>query len=286
VLRVSLALLALLILPATAAASGSGGTLAGPTAQRFTASPTTVAPGAKVTFALRATPGALVRVDVITPDAPAVRVRLGRVGSSGSVRGAWTAAVAAGKYTARLVVTGAGVTRYYRAPLSVAAPTPTPTPAATPAPATLTGTTTTASKIFPVQGPYSFGGPDARFGVGRPGHIHQGQDIVAAEGTPVVTPIAGTVHWTAFQAAGAGYYVVIAGADGRHYVFMHLQQGSIAVTKGAPVTAGQRVGLVGSTGTASGPHLHFELWVNGWWASNASAPIDPLPELQAWAATT
>jgi murein DD-endopeptidase MepM/ murein hydrolase activator NlpD len=134
-----------------------------------------------------------------------------------------------------------------------------------------------------VQGAYTFGGPDARFGTGRPGHTHQGQDITAAEGTPVVTPIAGTVHWTAYQAGGAGYYVVVAGADGRHYVFMHLQQGSTAVTKGQPVTAGQKVGLVGSTGSSTGPHLHFEIWVNGWWASPASAPIDPLPELQAWA---
>ena len=177
------------------------------------------------------------------------------------------------------------MTRYSRAPLSVVAPTPkaTPTPAPVPA-APAAVTTTTASKIFPVQGPFSFGGPDARFGVGRPGHTHQGQDITAAEGTPVVTPIAGTVHWTAYQEGGAGYYVVIAGADGRHYVFMHLQQGSIAVTKGAPVTAGQRVGLVGSTGSSTGPHLHFEIWVNGWWQSLASTPVDPLPELLAWAA--
>ncbi len=156
------------------------------------------------------------------------------------MRGSWRAAVAAGKYTARLVVTGAGVTRYYRAPLSVNVPTPKATPTPTPVPAAPAAVTTaTGSKLFPVQGPYTFGGPDARFGVGRPGHTHQGQDITAAEGTPVVTPIAGTVHWTAYQEGGAGYYVVIAGADGRHYVFMHLQQGSIAVTKGAPVTAGQ-----------------------------------------------
>jgi murein DD-endopeptidase MepM/ murein hydrolase activator NlpD len=57
------------------------------------------------------------------------------------------------------------------------------------------------------------------------------------------------------------------------------------VTKGAAVAAGQRLGAVGSTGGSSGPHLHFELWVNGWWASQASAPIDPLPELQSWAGT-
>jgi murein DD-endopeptidase MepM/ murein hydrolase activator NlpD len=282
VIRASLLLLALLIFPASAAASGSGGTLAGPTASAFSASPATVAPEAKVTFASRATPGALVRVDVIAPGRPAVRIRLGRVGSSGSLRGSWKAAVGAGKYTARLVVSGAGVTRYLRAPLSVVAPTPPP-PAATPIPAQ-PAAVTTPSKTFPVQGPYSFGGEDARFGAGRPGHTHQGQDIVAAEGTPVVTPIAGTVHWIAYQAQGAGHYVVIAGADGRHYVFMHLQAGSIVVTKGAAVAAGQRLGAVGSTGASSGSHLHFEIWVNGWWASKASAPIDPLPVLQAWAA--
>jgi murein DD-endopeptidase MepM/ murein hydrolase activator NlpD len=282
VIRVVLASAALLILPATASAQ-SGGQLAGPTVSRFTASPAAVAPGARVTFALRATPGALVRVDVIAPGKPAVRVKLGTVGDSGSKRGSWRAAVAAGTYTARLVVSGAGVTRYYRAPLTVAAPKPTPTP--TPVPAAPAAVSTPGSKIFPVQGAYTFGGPDARFGVGRPGHIHQGQDITAAEGTPVVSPIAGTVHWTAFQKDGAGYYVVVAGVDGRHYVFMHLQEGSIAVTKRAPVTAGQRVGLVGSTGSSTGPHLHFEIWINGWWASKASTPIDPLPELQAWAAT-
>jgi murein DD-endopeptidase MepM/ murein hydrolase activator NlpD len=93
------------------------------------------------------------------------------------------------------------------------------------------------------------------------------------------------VHWIAYQAAAAGHYVVIAGADGRHYVFMHLQAGSIAVTKGAAVAAGQRLGAVGSSGASSGPHLHFELWVNGWWASKVSTPIDPLPELQAWSRT-
>jgi len=278
VLRAVLAVCLLSILPATASAAGSGGTLAGPTARNFSAAPASVAPGARVTFALRATPGARVRVDVLAPARPAVRVKLGTVGEKGTLRRGWRAAVAAGKYTARFVVTGAGVTRYYRAPLNVIAPTPTPGPAV---PAALT---TTASKIFPVQGTFSFGGPDARFGVGRPGHTHQGQDITAAEGTPVVTPIAGTVHWTAYQAGGAGHYVVIAGADGRHYVFMHLQQGSTAVTKDQAVAGGQPIGLVGTTGSSSGPHLHFEIWVNGWWATKASAPIDPLPELQAWAA--
>ncbi len=279
-MRFALAVLALLVFPAVSSASGSGGTLAGPTARSFVATPATITPGAKVTFTLRATPGARVRVDVLTPGRPAVRVRLGRVGERGSVRGVWKATVPAGKYTARLAVSGAGVTRYLRTALNVTAP---PEPAAPAAPASLA---TTGSKVFPVQGPYSLGGEDSRFGAGRTGHVHQGQDIAAAEGTPVVSPVAGVVHWIAYQAAGAGHYVIIAGADSRHYAFMHLQAGSVAVTKGASVTAGQRLGAVGNTGASEGPHLHFEIWVNGWWASKASAPIDPLPELQAWAAAS
>lgn len=263
-------LLSLLIAPA-AHASSSGGAVA-PTARSFTVSPATVTEGATVTFAFKATPKALTRVDLIAPGKPAVRAKLGRVNATGAVKATWTATLAPGLYTARLVVTIRGTKQYFRQPLAVTAKA---------APVALTST---GSSIFPVQGPFDFGGELSRFGAGRPGHIHQGQDIAAAEGTPVVTPIAGTVHWVAYQAKGAGYYVVIAGVDGRHYVFMHLQAGSTLVAKGAAVAAGQPIASVGNTGGSDGPHLHFEIWVNGWWATKASAPIDPLPELQAWAA--
>jgi murein DD-endopeptidase MepM/ murein hydrolase activator NlpD len=141
----------------------------------------------------------------------------------------------------------------------------------------------TVSGIFPVQGAYSFGGEGARFGAGRTGHVHQGQDIVAAEGTPVVTPVAGIVHWRAYQAGGAGYYVVIRGDDGRDYAFMHFQAGSTLVEKGQRVAAGQRLASVGNTGDSQGAHLHFEIWPDGWYASPDSHPIDPLPDLLAWA---
>jgi murein DD-endopeptidase MepM/ murein hydrolase activator NlpD len=139
--------------------------------------------------------------------------------------------------------------------------------------------------VFPVAGPYSFGGDESRFGAGRDGHVHQGQDISAAEGTPVVAPLASTVTWVAFQARGAGHYVVLRGADGRDYVFMHLKEGSISVAEEAVLAAGQPLAQVGSTGSSSGPHLHFEIWPDGWYSSKDSAPIDPLPQLQAWAAT-
>ena len=72
------------------------------------------------------------------------------------------------------------------------------------------------------------------------------------------------------------------GDDGRDYVFMHLQEGSTAVVKGQVVSAGQILGRAGSTGESTGPHLHFEIWPDGWYAAG-SEPIDPLPDLLAWA---
>ena len=63
---------------------------------------------------------------------------------------------------------------------------------------------------------------------------------------------------------------------------MHLRSGSIPVSTGDPVRTGQLVGEVGNTGRSFGAHLHFEIWVGGWFSGGA--PVDPLPFLQAWAA--
>lgn len=149
-----------------------------------------------------------------------------------------------------------------------------PTPKPTPPPA--------SDHVFPIRGPFSFGGKESRFGAGRPGHKHQGQDMSAAEGTPVVAPWPGTVEVVKFQAGGAGYYVVLDGdAEDRDYVFMHLRKGSILVERGQTVGKGQPIAEVGSTGASSGPHLHFEIWVGGGWYSGGH-PVDPLPLLQSW----
>jgi murein DD-endopeptidase MepM/ murein hydrolase activator NlpD len=136
--------------------------------------------------------------------------------------------------------------------------------------------------VFPVAGPFDLGGDDARFGARRKGHRHQGQDIVAAEGTPVVAPYAGTVEFVRFQRNGAGWYIVLDGNDeDRDYVFMHLRRGSITVAAGQPVAAGQAIAQVGNTGSSSGAHLHFEVWVGGWY--DGGEPIDPLALLREWA---
>lgn len=146
-------------------------------------------------------------------------------------------------------------------------------------------TATTVAGTFPVQGPFSFGGDDARFGAGRPGHIHQGQDVVASSGEALVAPVAGTVTWKANQPGGAGIYVIVRGAGSgvaRDYVFMHIKRGTVLVRPGDTVRQGQQLAQVGATGAASGPHLHFEIWLGGWYTRDG-APIDPLPQLQRWA---
>ena len=105
---------------------------------------------------------------------------------------------------------------------------------------------------------------------------------MAAAGTPVVAPYAGTISSTSYQSGGAGEYVVLDGTDGRDYFFAHCLRRSTIVAEGAPVAAGAPLCQVGATGTASGaPHLHFEIWLVGWRVPGG-APIDPLPELLAW----
>jgi murein DD-endopeptidase MepM/ murein hydrolase activator NlpD len=135
--------------------------------------------------------------------------------------------------------------------------------------------------IFPVLGPHSFGDAANRFGAGRTGHIHQGQDVLASEGLTVIAPLAGTIVTTAYQAGGAGWYAAEHTVDGLDFFYAHCQAGSLAVATGQAVSAGQAICRVGQTGDATGPHLHFEIWIGGWQAAGGH-PIDPLPYLEAW----
>ena len=177
------------------------------------------------------------------------------------------------------------------ATLTVAAPPPpppsvAPAPAPVPAPAPEPGVPTPAQSAaagaaFPVAGPHNFGGPENRFGAPRGTHTHQGQDVLTAEGTPDVAPMAGTISWTSYQASGAGYYAVEHTEAGFDFMFAHCQAGSLAVSAGQAVTAGQQLCRAGQTGDATTPHLHFEMWVGGWQAASGH-PIDPLPYLEAW----
>jgi murein DD-endopeptidase MepM/ murein hydrolase activator NlpD len=135
---------------------------------------------------------------------------------------------------------------------------------------------------FPVAGPFQWPGPGGAFGAPRSGHTHQGFDLLAAQGVPVVAPYAGTVTFVAYQAGGAGYYVVL--DSDYDYVFMHLAAGSTRVRVGQKVVTGQRIADVGATGEAEGPHLHFEVWLGRW--QQGGRPIDPKPLLDRWLAAS
>jgi murein DD-endopeptidase MepM/ murein hydrolase activator NlpD len=135
--------------------------------------------------------------------------------------------------------------------------------------------------IFPVRGAHNYGGAGSLFGADRGDHRHQGQDVAAACGTPLVAAQGGTVTTRAYQAGGAGYYVVIRGAaSGKDYVYMHLK-GPGPLVEGQSVHTSVRIGKVGNTGSSSGCHLHFERWTKpGWYAGGH--PFDPLASLQYW----
>jgi len=134
--------------------------------------------------------------------------------------------------------------------------------------------------VFPVAGPHTYGGPENRFGAPRAGYTHQGQDVLTAEGTPVLAPLAGEIVTSGNQAGGAGYYAVLHTRSGFDFMFAHCQAGSLAVSSGVVVARGQQLCLAGQTGDATAPHLHLEMWVGGWRTVNGH-PIDPLPYLQA-----
>ena len=103
----------------------------------------------------------------------------------------------------------------------------------------------------------------------RWGRMHQGLDIAAPTGRPITAAKSGTVI-VAGWSGGYGQLVVIDHGGGLATAYAH--QSRIAVRTGDPVTPGGLVGFVGSTGHSTGPHLHFEVRVNG-------AARDPLPYL-------
>ena len=130
---------------------------------------------------------------------------------------------------------------------------------------------------FPVLGPHGYGDFAASFGGGRG---HQGQDIFAACGTPLVAARGGIVKFKQYHSR-AGYYVVIDGEKtGTDYAYMHLQSAAL-VDKGDRVRTGQPIGYAGATGRMSDCGLHFEMWRGPGWYSGGS-PFDPLPDLMAW----
>lgn len=131
-----------------------------------------------------------------------------------------------------------------------------------------------ASK-FPVKARVSWGD-----GLGA-GRGHQGQDLMAKCGRPIVAAKAGRVTTVDYQASGAGNYAVVRGTTSKFdYVYMHMLK-EPRVSNGERVSAGQVLGWVGSTGRSSACHLHFEMWTRPGWYKGGSVS-NPEPYLRRW----
>ncbi|HEX5989922.1 MAG TPA: peptidoglycan DD-metalloendopeptidase family protein [Solirubrobacterales bacterium] len=133
---------------------------------------------------------------------------------------------------------------------------------------------------FPILGAHEYGMSAGRFGAGRSGHTHQGQDVMAACGTPLVAARGGIVQYSGYQGAAGNYVVIDGRGTGYDFMYAHLAEPSPLHT-GDTVRTGQPIGVVGETGDAQGCHLHFEMWGPPGWYEGGS-PFDPLPYLEKW----
>ncbi len=124
--------------------------------------------------------------------------------------------------------------------------------------------------IWPVKGDLDsgFGGRRNPFG-GSSYEYHEGQDIEAQIGTPVSATANGTVLCAGWQ-NGYGQVVYIDHGNGLQTRYGHLSQ--INVSVGQTISRGETVGLVGSTGRSTGPHLHYEVRIN-------NQPVNPISYL-------
>ena len=95
---------------------------------------------------------------------------------------------------------------------------------------------------------------------GSRGYGHRGLDVAAPSGTPIKAAAGGTVT-TAGWNNSYGYMLIVSHGNGVQTVYAHCSQ--LIATNGQSVSQGQVIGKVGSTGNSTGPHLHFEIRVNG-----------------------
>jgi len=117
-----------------------------------------------------------------------------------------------------------------------------------------------AGLIWPVSGTVTsgFGGRSSPGGVGST--YHEGLDIAVSEGTPIRAAASGTVIMASYN-GGYGNYTCVDHGSGLSTCYAH--QSSFAASSGQQVDQGQVIGYSGNTGASTGPHLHFEVRING-----------------------
>jgi murein DD-endopeptidase MepM/ murein hydrolase activator NlpD len=154
-------------------------------------------------------------------------------------------------------------------PTRAAAAAPAPAVAPTPVPGV-----SKYLKVFPVQGEYTYFDD---YGAARGQGAHQGNDIMADRGTPLVAVDDGVISkMTRTESGLGGIYIWLRRADGVQYYYAHMDSIAEGLEVGSRISVGQVVGGVGNTGDARSapPHLHFEI-------RNEWTPINPYTHLQA-----
>ena len=133
---------------------------------------------------------------------------------------------------------------------------------------------------FPVRGQIGWGEQDARFGAYRGGRMHEGQDVFAKAGTPLVAIRGGRIVEMGDDGGRGNYVALWSPAARRTFVYLHMLRPS-HVGLGDTVERGERVGAVGCTGSCWGDHLHLEIRRG---RGTTGPPLDPLPLLRRLAA--
>ena len=132
--------------------------------------------------------------------------------------------------------------------------------------------------VFPVKGPVDYSDSFGAYRADLKGHRHQGVDIFAVMGTPLVAVVDGTIEYSRQGIGGNNAHLTDAAGD--YFYYAHMVRFARGLTSGDTVKRGEVIGYVGETGDAAGtsPHLHFEIHPDG------GVAVDPYPYLEAWRA--
>jgi murein DD-endopeptidase MepM/ murein hydrolase activator NlpD len=128
---------------------------------------------------------------------------------------------------------------------------------------------------FPLTAKHSYGDG---YGAGRG---HQGQDVFAKCGATMRAARGGRVQWNKTHSAAGNYLVIDGKGTQTDFMYAHLKRRS-PLQRGDRVRTGQKIGLVGETGNASGCHLHFEAWSGPGWYEGGHALSSVSTLLKAW----
>jgi murein DD-endopeptidase MepM/ murein hydrolase activator NlpD len=97
----------------------------------------------------------------------------------------------------------------------------------------------------------------------RNGRMHQGIDIAKYLGAPILAADSGVVVLMKSNPGGFGYYIVIDHGNGYKTLYGHMYRSTVTVNVGDHVKKGDKIAEIGNNGRSTGPHLHFEVHVNG-----------------------